>query len=851
VSNEARMLYGSLSIKPTEMKVMKTLVLLFLLLITTFGAGADQPNVVFILADDLGWTDLACYGSGYYETPNIDRLATQGIRFTSAYSCGPNCQPTRAALLSGQYMPTNGVYRVGSRDESPWNLQLLEPPETLLFLGTEKISYGKAVKSAGFVTSYFGKWHLGVGMDQFHPLHHGFDEAIISGGSLHFNFVTYPAVAYTAGTYSADFFTDQALRFIEGNRSNKFCLTVSYIEPHAPYQAPQRLIDQFVGKAPAGGHTNPVYAAMIASIDENVGRILQKLDDLGLTNTIVIFTSDNGGVIPATSNDPLRSGKGSLYEGGIRVPLIVRWPGMIATNRVTDTVVNSVDLYATILDATGSSVPQEYPIDGISFLNTLTNETSGSTSRHIFWHYPGYSGPESSYTTSPVSSVRNGEFVLLKFWEDNHVELYNLQADLSETNNLASEFPELAITMEAILTNWLAETHAPMPRLNGAYPPIITVEPKGLSVNEGQGATFVVALSGSGPMSYQWVFNGTNIAGATNSSYSKQNPVKANIGEYFVVASNAYGTVVSTNVYLSVIGRWISSTGAYNGLFYEASGVRIESAGFVSISLSEWGRASGRVVLRGVTNTFGFSIGTNGSGEGVIIRTNENSLSIRLNFIKGSDTVTGTISDGVWVSDVIADRALMTSGVNLYTFEMGSGYGLLTVTNGLVKLTGGMIDGTSLIQNVQQSTAGDWPLYTSLYNGTGLLMGWLRIATSITGAVAWVKTNEANLTVGGMSYSPLGSQFTAGTICYTDSTLTNATVFTSVNTNGNGIFPAPNTNKWKVRFFPSTGSFTGSLVINGVTNDFKGAIIQSPIPKGVGFLTGTNAAKVATITISL
>ncbi len=258
-------------------------------------ATVRRPNIVFILADDLGYTDVACYGSRYYETPHIDRMASQGVRFTSGYTCGPNCTPTRAALMSGQYGARTGIYTVGHIDRFNWRSRPLRPVDNVEQLAPEKVTIAEALKKAGYATGLFGKWHLGED-PVHHPLKQGFDEAIVSAGR-HFDFRTNPKVEYPPGTYLADFLTDKAVDFIRRHRDRPFFLYLPHFAVHSPHEAKTALIERFRPKPPAGGHRNPVDAAMIASVDESVGRVLAVLDELKLAqDTLVIFSSDNGGV---------------------------------------------------------------------------------------------------------------------------------------------------------------------------------------------------------------------------------------------------------------------------------------------------------------------------------------------------------------------------------------------------------------------------------------------------------------------------------------------------------------------------------------------------------------------------
>jgi arylsulfatase A-like enzyme len=441
-------------------------------------AAAPRPNIVFILADDLGYTDGGCYGSKYYETPNIDRLAAQGIRFTSGYTCGPNCAPTRAALMSGQYGPRTGVYTVGSIERFDWRSRPLRPVDNVTQLPLDKITLAQSLKQAGYATGMFGKWHLGEN-GPYHPGQRGFDEAIVSMGA-HFDFVTHPPVEYPKGAYLADFLTDKAVDFIRRHKEGPFFLYLPHFAVHAPHVAKTNLVAKFKPKPPVGGHNNPTYAAMIASVDESVGRVVALLDELKLAdNTLVIYSSDNGGVggyvregIKAagdvTDNAPLRGGKGMLYEGGIRVPYIFRWPGRIPEGTVCDTPINSVDLYPTLLEVAGAARPENYTLDGMSYFKLLTSRGKASLSRDaIFWHFPGYLGAGAgAWRTTPAGAIRAGDWKLQEFFEDGRVELYNLREDLSQTNNLAARQPEKARELQARLAAWRRSVNAPMPTKN-------------------------------------------------------------------------------------------------------------------------------------------------------------------------------------------------------------------------------------------------------------------------------------------------------------------------------------------------------------------------------------------------
>ena len=450
--------------------------------LATPSSAAEQPNIVFILADDLGYTDLACYGSGYYRTPHLDRMAAEGMRFTDGYTCGPNCQPTRAALMSGQYGPRNGNYTVGSIDRFDWPSRPLRPADNATGLSPETVTVAEALQAAGYATALFGKWHLGED-EHRHPLAQGFDEAIVSS-RRHFDFRTNPETPYPEGTYLADFLTDKSVDFIRRHQDQPFFLYLPHFGVHSPFEAKADLIESFAGAPPVGGHSDPVYAAMISSVDESVGRILDLLDELQLSErTLVIFSSDNGGVggyerigihyKTPTDNAPLKAGKGTLYEGGVRVPYIFRWPGTIVAGAENATPIISVDLYPTLLEVAGAAPPAEQILDGTSYLEVLQGAPAGERPP-LYWHFPGYLGAnQGSWRTTPVGVVRQGNWKLHEYFEDGRLELYDLSDDIGEEHNLAPSQPDRAARMLAQMRAWRELVDAPMPTPNDPQPPTL------------------------------------------------------------------------------------------------------------------------------------------------------------------------------------------------------------------------------------------------------------------------------------------------------------------------------------------------------------------------------------------
>lgn len=435
-----------------------------------------KPNIIFILADDLGWTDTAAYGSKYYETPNIERLASQGMKFMRYHNC-QNCAPSRAALMTGQYAPRTGIYTVGGIDRFDWSMRPLRPVDNVTSLPLEKITIAQALKKEGYATGMFGKWHLGHD-DAHHPSRRGFDEAITSEG-VHFGFKTDPAVDHPKDEYLADFLTGKGLDFIKSNKDQPFFLYLPHFAVHSPLQAKKDYIEKFSSKPGIGGHNNPTYAAMIYSVDESVGRIMALLDELKLAdNTVIIFSSDNGGVggydreglnkkNNTTDNQPLRSGKGSLYEGGTRVPFIVRWPGHAVPGSTCDEPTIHVDLYPTLLEIAGAQPPDNHPLDGESVVPLLRDGKAHLKRDAIYQHFPGYLGAGVNlWRTTPVGIIEVGDWKLMEFFEDGRLELYNLHDDIGEAKNLAQELPDKTRELHDRMKAWRAAINAPMPTPN-------------------------------------------------------------------------------------------------------------------------------------------------------------------------------------------------------------------------------------------------------------------------------------------------------------------------------------------------------------------------------------------------
>ena len=448
--------------------------------------GETPPNIVFVLVDDLGWTDVNPYSlqpNQYYETPNVTRLAGQGMAFTNAYTNAANCAPTRAALMSGQYYPVQPIYTVNSGARGKAKNREVIPAENETTLPLEKVTLAERLDSAGYATAFMGKWHLGAPPDAG-PKQQGFDVNV--GGTAtgnpsweggYFRPNNNPEIDDAPeGAYMTDYLFEKATDFIHQHRDDPFYLQLSPYSVHTPLQAPEDRVRPFEQKTPIGGHNNPTYGAMVKSVDRGVGRIMETLDTLGLAeNTLLVFYSDNGGLggyksiglqeNGITDNAPLKGGKGSFYEGGIRVPLIVRWPGVVRPGTTSDEPVTSIDMYPTLLEATGVAPREGYPLSGASFVPVLKNAGASLERDPLYWHFPGYLqayGP-GTWRTTPVSVIRSGPWKLMKSYEGNRVELYNLAKDLGETNDLADERPEKREQLLNQLNGWLQEHDAPLP----------------------------------------------------------------------------------------------------------------------------------------------------------------------------------------------------------------------------------------------------------------------------------------------------------------------------------------------------------------------------------------------------
>ncbi|WP_165072979.1 sulfatase [Paludisphaera rhizosphaerae] len=433
----------------------------------------DRLNVVLILVDDLGWTDFACYGSDLHETPNIDKLARDGVKFTQAYSSCTVCSPTRASLLTGKY-PARLHVTDWIPGQMPANPKMLVPDWTK-YLPLEETTLADVFRSNGYATVSLGKWHLGG--PEYYPEKHGFDGNI---GGTH---LPQPPVGYFApwkidtlsegkpGDYLTDRLGDEAVRYLQDHKDRPFFLYFPHYGVHTPIQGRADLVEKYNKKLRPGlEHHNPAYAAMVESVDETVGRVRKTLADLGIADrTIVVVASDNGGRVPTTSNKPLRAGKGSCYEGGVRVPLIISWPGVTKPGGVCDAPVITADLYPTLLQATGLKDAPEHRPDGVSLV-PLLRRTGDLKRDALFWHYPHHQHYQQG-GTMPYSAVREGDLKLIEQLDDGRLELYNLCDDPGEQHDLAAEKPDVARRLRDRLQAWREEGGAQMPTPNPNYDP--------------------------------------------------------------------------------------------------------------------------------------------------------------------------------------------------------------------------------------------------------------------------------------------------------------------------------------------------------------------------------------------
>jgi arylsulfatase A-like enzyme len=439
----------------------------------------EKPNVILIVADDLGWSDLSYMGSTYYETPNIDKLSKSGMTFYNGYASSANCAPSRASMLTGKYHPFHGIYSVKNSDRGNKKTRKIIPIKTKTKLELEYFILPEMLKSKGYSTGHFGKWHMGP--KGYYPEQMGFDINI--GGNEHggpgsyFSPYKYPNMSNgPKDEYLTDRIGDEVVKFIEKNKENNFFAYVPFFSVHTPIQSKSEYEKKYRNKESNEYHNREDYAGMIQSLDENIGKILEKIDKLNLSkNTLIIFTSDNGGIKAISNQYPLRAGKGSYYEGGIKVPMIFSWPEKIQAGSISNERVSNIDFYPTIKKIIGYN--KTIDLDGED-LTPIFN-SKALKKRELYFHFPIYlepynvhldSGSDPLFRTRPGSVIIKDNWKLHHYYEDNNFELYNLENDISESKNLININKEKKAELLKDLNNWRSKNNAPIPnKLNPFY----------------------------------------------------------------------------------------------------------------------------------------------------------------------------------------------------------------------------------------------------------------------------------------------------------------------------------------------------------------------------------------------
>ena len=439
----------------------------------------EKPNVILIVADDLGWSDLSYMGSTYYETPNIDKLSKSGMTFYNGYASSANCAPSRASMLTGKYHPFHGIYSVKNSDRGNKKTRKIIPIKTKTKLELEYFILPEMLKSKGYSTGHFGKWHMGP--KGYYPEQMGFDINI--GGNEHggpgsyFSPYKYPNISNgLKDEYLTDRLGDEVVKFIEKNKGNNFFAYVPFFSVHTPIQSKSEYEKKYRNKESNEYHNREDYAGMIQSLDENIGKILEKIDKLNLSkNTLIIFTSDNGGIKAISNQYPLRAGKGSYYEGGIKVPMIFSWPEKIQAGSTSNERVSNIDFYPTIKKIIGYN--KTIDLDGED-LTPIFN-SKALKKRELYFHFPIYlepynvhldSGSDPLFRTRPGSVIIKDNWKLHHYYEDNNFELYNLENDISESKNLININKEKKAELLKDLNNWRSKNNAPIPnKLNPFY----------------------------------------------------------------------------------------------------------------------------------------------------------------------------------------------------------------------------------------------------------------------------------------------------------------------------------------------------------------------------------------------
>ena len=434
-----------------------------------------RPNIILINIDDMGWRDVGFMGSQYYETPNLDDLASEGMIFTNAYAAAANCAPSRAAMMSGQWSQRHGVYTVANSDRGKSSTRKIIPTRNTEYLPESQYILTEALKGAGYKTCHAGKWHITKD-----PLSSGFDVNIGgceagNPGSYYPPYKRVPLKAPSDDYYLTNLIMDKTLEFLNSVGKEPFFLYYSPYAVHTPIHPFKELLPKYENKPEWNGQNNAKYATMVENLDTQIGRMIENLKETRkLENTLILFISDNGGMYRVTKQWPLRAGKGAYYEGGIREPMFAYWPGKIEAGTKTDIPVCNIDFYPTLLEVAGIEKPADKILDGKSILPVLKG--GELEERPLYWHFPIYleggniETQDPVFRTRPGSAIRYGDWKLIQYFENNDIELYNLKEDLGEKNNLARSNPDKAEELLALLDTWRKNTNAPVPtELNPDY----------------------------------------------------------------------------------------------------------------------------------------------------------------------------------------------------------------------------------------------------------------------------------------------------------------------------------------------------------------------------------------------
>ncbi|TWU06185.1 sulfatase [Stieleria varia] len=448
--------------------------LLLTLWYSNVASASDRPNILLINIDDMGWRDVGFMGTDFYETPHLDAIASDSLVFTNAYAGAANCAPSRACLLSGQTTPRHRIFNVGTHPRGKEKNRLCEHIPGVDVLDTKIVTWAKLIQDAGYRTGTIGKWHLSQD-----PRPYGFDVNVAgtqSGSPPRGHYPPHPGVGLDDAAedeYLTDRLTDEAIKFIRESACEPWLLYLPHFAVHTPLDAKRELLAKYKAKSPGKLHDHVAMATMIQSVDDGIGRLLTTLGELKMReNTLIVFTSDNGGYGPATDMDPLKGYKGTYYEGGIRVPFFVHWSGKIKSGR-SDEPIAQIDLYPTFCALLGISPPEGQPLDGVNLLPLWTGQVPALPKRSLFWHFPAYlesyrncvdEQRDPLFRSRPVGVIRQGDWKLMEFFESGDLELYHLTDDIGETSDLSASHPEKRDELHAELKAWRAAVDAPVPR---------------------------------------------------------------------------------------------------------------------------------------------------------------------------------------------------------------------------------------------------------------------------------------------------------------------------------------------------------------------------------------------------